>query len=90
MDLADVRPEGVVRGTMRPSGASVKIPFWIDCPCHRLWAVDVSALSDARFHESVKLGEALGARSIEPLEGGRWRLRWTRASGWTRSNGYGN
>jgi len=27
VDLADVRPEGVVRGTMRPSGASVKIPF---------------------------------------------------------------
>jgi len=22
----------------------------------------------------VKLGEALGARSIEPFEGGRWRL----------------
>jgi hypothetical protein len=43
-----------------------------------------------RFHESVKLGEVLCARSIEPFEGGRWRLRWMRANGWTRSNGYGN
>ncbi len=30
----------------------------------------------------------LCARSIEPFEGGRWRLRWIRANGWTRSNGY--
>jgi hypothetical protein len=46
--------------------------------------INVSALSEARFPESVKLGEVLFARSIEPFEGGRWRLRWTRA------NGYGN
>jgi len=52
--------------------------------------VNASALSEARFHESVKLGEVLCARSIEPFEGGRWRLRWMRAIGWTRSNGYGN
>jgi len=30
------------------------------------------------------------ARSINPFEGGRWRLRRMRANGWTRSNGYGN
>jgi hypothetical protein len=52
--------------------------------------VNASALSEARLHESVKLGEVLCARSIEPFEGGRWRLRWMRANGWTRSNGYGN
>jgi hypothetical protein len=46
--------------------------------------INVSALSEARFRESVKLGEVLFARSIEPFEGGRWRLRWMRA------NGYGN
>jgi len=51
---------------------------------------NASALSEARFHESVKLGEVLCARSIEPFEGGHWRLRWMRANGWTRSNGYGN
>jgi hypothetical protein len=45
---------------------------------------NVSALSEARFRESVKLGEVLFARSIEPFEGGCWRLRWMRA------NGYGN
>jgi hypothetical protein len=53
-------------------------------------AAVVRDLSEARNHESVKLGEALCARSIEPFEGGRWRLRWMRANGWTRSNGYGN
>jgi hypothetical protein len=52
--------------------------------------VNASALSEARFHESVKLRVVLCARSIEPFEGGRWRLRWMRANGWTRSNGYGN
>ena len=51
---------------------------------------DVSALSEARFRKSVKSGEVLCARSIEPFEGGRWRLRWMRANGWSRSNGYGN
>ena len=51
---------------------------------------NVSARSEARFRKSVKSGEVLFARSIEPLEGGRWRLRWTRADGWSRSNGYGN
>jgi hypothetical protein len=50
----------------------------------------VRDLSEARFHESVKLGEVLCARSIEPFEGGRWRLRWMRANGWSRSDGYGN
>jgi hypothetical protein len=44
----------------------------------------ISVLSEARLHESVKLGEVLC------IEGGRWRLRWMRANGWTRSNGYGN
>jgi hypothetical protein len=52
--------------------------------------LNASALSEARFHESVKLGEVLCARSIEPFEGGRWWLRRMRANGWTRSNGYGN
>ena len=59
-------------------------------PNPRLWAIDVSDLSEARFQESVKRGEVLRARSIDPLEGGRWRLRWTRANDGTRSNGYGN
>jgi len=45
---------------------------------------DVRALSEARNHESVKLGEVLCARSIEPFEGGCWRLRRMRANGWTR------
>jgi len=54
------------------------------------WSYDVRALSEARFHKSVKSGEVLFARSIEPFEGGRWRLRWMRANGWTQSNGYGN
>ena len=40
-------------------------------------------LSEARFHKSVKSGEVLCARSIEPFEGGRWRLRRMRASGCT-------
>ncbi len=31
----------------------------------------------------MKSGEVLCARSIEPFEGGRWRLRWVRANGWT-------
>jgi hypothetical protein len=30
------------------------------------------------------------SRLINPFEGGRWRLRWMRANGWTRANGYGN
>jgi len=46
--------------------------------------VNVSALSDARFHEEVKPGAVLRARSIKPFEGRRWRLRRMRA------NGYGN
>src|SRR6266850_1770283 len=56
----------------------------------RLVPRNASALSEARFHESVKLGVVLCARSIEPFEGGRWRLRRMRANGWTRSNGYVN
>ena len=36
---------------------------------------NASALSEARFYQSVKSGEVLFARSIEPFEGGRWRLR---------------
>ena len=52
--------------------------------------INVSALSEARFRKNVKSGEVLCARSIEPFKGGRWRLRWMRASGWSRSNGYGN
>jgi hypothetical protein len=43
--------------------------------------VNVSTLSEARFHKGVKSGEVLRARSIEPFEGGRWRLRWMRANG---------
>jgi hypothetical protein len=31
-------------------------------------------LSEARFHKSVKSGEVHFARSIEPFEGGRWRV----------------
>ena len=56
----------------------------------RLIPNDVSSLSEARNHESLELGEVLCARSIDPFEGGRWRLRWMRANGWSRSNGYGN
>ncbi len=52
--------------------------------------INASALSEARFHKSAKSGEVLCARSIEPFEGGRWRLRRMRASGFSRSNGYGN
>jgi hypothetical protein len=33
----------------------------------------------------VKLGEVLSARSIEPFEGGRWRLRGARAKGYGNS-----
>jgi hypothetical protein len=33
--------------------------------------IDVSTLSEAPFRESVKSGEVLSARSIEPFEGGR-------------------
>ncbi|MGC1645983.1 MAG: hypothetical protein WA741_09155 [Candidatus Sulfotelmatobacter sp.] len=42
--------------------------------------VNVRALSDARFHEEVKLGEVLCARSIKPFEWSRPRLRRTRAA----------
>jgi hypothetical protein len=45
--------------------------------------INASALSEARFHKSVKLGEVLCAPSIEPFEGGRRRLRRMRASGCT-------
>ena len=46
--------------------------------------VNVSTLSEARFHKSVESGRgALCARSMEPFEGGRWRLRRMRASGCT-------
>jgi hypothetical protein len=56
----------------------------IDCRgLARQVLVNVSALSEARFHESVKSGEVLRARSIEPFAGGRWRLRRMRASGCT-------
>jgi len=34
--------------------------------CRRMLGGYVSALSEARFHKSVKLGEVLCARSIEP------------------------
>ena len=39
---------------------------------------NVSALSEARFHKSAKLGEVLCARSIEPFEPSRPWLRRTR------------
>jgi hypothetical protein len=42
--------------------------------------INVSALSDARFGEEVKLGEVLCARSIKPFERSRPRLRRTRAA----------
>jgi len=47
----------------------------------RSWhlSYDVSALSEARFQKNVKSDEVLFARSIEPFEGGRWRLRRMRA-----------
>ncbi len=38
-------------------------------------ARNASALSEARFHKSVKLGEVLCARSIEPFEPSRPCLR---------------
>src|SRR5260370_11766294 len=60
------------------------LAHWTQC------LVNASALSEARFRESVKLGEVLCARSIEPFESGRWWLWRTRANGWRRSNGYGN
>ena len=41
-------------------------------------ARNASALSDARFHKSAKLGEVLRARSIEPFEPSRPWLRRTR------------
>ena len=50
---------------------------------------NASALSEARFRESVKLGEVLCARSIEPFEGGRWRLRRMRARGCTELTAMG-
>jgi hypothetical protein len=49
----------------------------------RKFARNASALSEARFRKSVKSGEVLCARSIEPFEGRRWRLRRMRASGCT-------
>jgi hypothetical protein len=62
------------RKTSFPVAAHVK--RLVDgCPAIRKLARNASALSEARFHESVKLGEVLCARSIEPFEGGRWRLR---------------
>jgi len=67
----------------RPPETWSTSPSWRSCLDH------ASALSEARFHESVKLGEVLCARSIEPFEGGRWWLRRMRVNGWTRSNGYG-
>jgi hypothetical protein len=48
--------------------------------------INVSALPEARFRRSVQSGKVLCARSIEPFEGSRWRLRWMRANGWSRSN----
>jgi hypothetical protein len=60
------------------------------------WSTDmqrhrfVSALSEARFHKSVKLGEVLCARSIEPLKVAAGGCGGCGANGWTRSNGYGN
>ena len=45
---------------------------------------NVSAVSDARCREAVDVGTLFFARSIEPFEGRRWRLRQMRA------NGYGN
>jgi hypothetical protein len=45
--------------------------------------INASDLSDARFREGSKFGTMFRAGSINPFEGGRWRLRWMRASGST-------
>ena len=46
-------------------------------------AINASDESDARFRERSKFSTVLCARSINPFEGGRWRLRRMRASGCT-------
>src|SRR6266478_4695979 len=58
----------------------------------RLRAGDASALSEARFHKSVKSGRG-APRAFDRavcIEGGRWGLRRMRAKWLHRSNGYGN
>jgi len=51
----------------RYHGFSTKVP------------INVSALSDARFHERVKCAEVLFAHLIKPFERSRRWLRWARA-----------
>src|ERR1700692_1018017 len=46
--------------------------------CVRGRGKNVIAFSDARFHEQVKAGTILGARSIKPFERSR---RWLRRTG---------
>ncbi len=45
--------------------------------------VNASALSEARFHKSVKSGRGAPRAFDRAVEGGRWRLRRMRASGCT-------
>src|SRR6266699_5446269 len=49
-----------------------------------------SVVSEARRGKEQARARCVGVLSIQRLEGGRWRLRWMRANGWTRPNGYGN
>jgi hypothetical protein len=66
--LIRVPMTGCQRRSASPS--SSKLPL---CHSHALNSQllrNVSALSEARFHKSVKSGEVLFARSIEPFEGG--------------------
>jgi hypothetical protein len=51
--------------------------------------INASAESEARFREYVRAGTVLCARSIQPFERGRWRLRRMRVKG-PDTNGYGN
>ncbi|HXX14850.1 MAG TPA: hypothetical protein VEJ47_08095, partial [Candidatus Eremiobacteraceae bacterium] len=45
------------------------------------YLVNARVLSDVHSRVGVDVAEVLCARSIKPFEGGRWRLRRTRADG---------
>src|ERR1019366_9540557 len=62
-----VGPERIRTVKVRAYGRCGKVP------------INVSALSDARFHEQVKAGTILCARSIKPFERSRPWLRRTRS-----------
>jgi hypothetical protein len=53
-------------------------------PAFSFHLINASALSEARFHESVKLGEVLFARSIEPFDNPLCRARRNRHTFATR------